>query len=897
MVTPRLTAEPWGKRRSDDTNIETGRLGLVQHSMDVAAVFEALVAVPSVRARLEQLAQVTMTQPVIARLSVLAFLHDIGKASAGFQSKALPDHARAAWLSRAGIRPYQCGHVRVVAALLFNRTLCKRMAETFPLETMLEWGPSVVDLWLAAVSHHGEPITVTVLEGSAEARWLALWKPIDEYDPMEAITTLGSFAQSRFPAAWHDDVAAELPSEPRFVHCFAGLVSLADWIGSNDDPSFFPYDGGYACRATFSRAQARTVIRRMRLDVEDARAALRVRSPSFAETFGNEERSFKPTPLQRAMEDRDLGPIVIAESETGSGKTEAALWRFKTLFESGEVDALAFLLPTRVAAVSLEKRVRTFAQKLFLDPELRPNVVLAVPGYIQADGEQGIPLPRFETLWPDGGDEASAHRRWAAERPKRFLAAAITVGTVDQALLSGLTVRHAHLRGAALLRALMVVDEVHASDAYMTQLLVGLLRRHAEAGGHALLLSATLGSEARERLLAVPSVRLRPNEKRAVTPCALADDAPYPSMTDRSAIRPVGGQATQNRVQVQLRPAMDEPVWIAAEAARAARKGAKVLVVRNTVSGAIAVQTALEAELGIEHPALCRTQGVPAPHHGRFAAQDRQALDEAVELYFGKDAGRGDASVLVGTQTLEQSLDIDADYLVTDLAPADVLLQRLGRLHRHRRSGRPAQFATPAVTVVTPSSRDLEDCLGRGRGRRRHGLGSVYDNLLSIEATWRELEQRAHLSRPAENRSLVEAVTRSTSLGTLAAELGPAWERHWIEYMGGQSAMRGAAEIIHLDWSQPWDDQPWSELGSRLRTRLGLDDRLATFSKQWTSPFGRSLDHLKIPGWMAAGAKESEELATLIEAGGTMLRFRWAERGFVYTRYGLELGGDGDKGA
>ena len=99
------------------------------------------------------------------------------------------------------------------------------------------------------------------------------------------------------------------------------------------------------------------------------------------------------------MTDPDLGPVVIVESETGSGKTESALWRFRTLFEAGEVDALAFLLPTRVAAVSLERRVRTCIKRLFPEPETRLNVVLAVPGYIQSDGERGTPLARFEVLW------------------------------------------------------------------------------------------------------------------------------------------------------------------------------------------------------------------------------------------------------------------------------------------------------------------------------------------------------------------------------------------------------------------------------------------------------------------------------------------------------------------
>ena len=829
-----------------------------------------------------------MTATSIARLSVLAFLHDIGKASAGFQSKALPDEIRSSWLSGAGIRPRECGHTRVMAGLLFDAGRVQRMAEGFPLAAMCRWGRSMTDLWLAAISHHGEPITASALRVAPEKRWKALWRPVGDYDPMQAVAELGCHAQAWFPEAWHEDGDDELPAEPAFVHYFAGLVSLADWIASNDSKDFFPYDlGRDSSRAVVSRIRAREVVRRMRLDVEDARATLRTRAPSFGEVFAEGGRAFEPTPLQRAMTDRDLGPVVIVESETGSGKTEAALWRFRTLFEAGEVDALAFLLPTRVAAISLERRVRACVERLFKNPEGRPNVVLAVPGYIQADGEQAKPLARFEVLWPDSGDHASAHRRWAAESPKRFLTAAVMVGTVDQALLAGLPVRHAHLRGAALLRALMVVDEVHASDAYMTQLLAGLLRRHTQAGGHALLLSATLGSEARERLLAAPQARLKPNERRTEAP-ALSDPAPYPSIADKSGIRTIAGRPLRKGVRVCLAPSIDDPAQIAACAAGAARKGAMVLVVRNTVSGAVAVQAALERQLGIGHPVLWRVRGVPAPHHGRFGSQDRRVLDDAVETSFGKDANRGAGTVLVGTQTLEQSLDIDADYLLTDLAPGDVLLQRLGRLHRHGRRSRPTGFAAPAVTILTPSSRDLGPYLERKRGRVSHGLGTVYENLLSIEATWRELERRDCLSLPQENRNFVEAVTHPTALGALAGQLGASWERHWADYTGANAAKRGAARIVNLDWSEPWDEQNWPDQG-KLRTRLGLDDRLVLFDEPWSSPFDENVDRLKVPGWMAGDAPETEEPATLLASGDGEVRFCWAGRSFAYGRYGLEM--------
>ena len=872
--------------------------------MDVAAVFEALAVLPSIRDRLARLAGGELTETVIARLALLAFLHDIGKVSVGFQSKSLPTEVRGRWLADARIEWNQCGHTHVVAGLLFNAEMKRKMVDTgFPLADMDRWGSPVLDLWLAAISHHGEPILAEDLCTTKERRWTHLWESTDGYDPMAAVAALGRRARRWFPAAWGSNPAEpELPGAPAFVHYFAGLVSLADWIASNDAAGFFPYDGhGDGERAQFSRACAREVLRRMRIDVEDARADLRRRTPAFGDVFRAPYGGpFSATPLQRTMEDRTLGSVVIAESETGSGKTEAALWRFKILFEAGKVDALAFLLPTRVAAVSLEGRVRRFFRQLFPDPELRPNVVLAVPGYIQSDGERGSRnadgaglLSRFETLWPDTAVESAAHRRWAAEHPKRALAAAAAVGTIDQALLSGLPVRHAHLRGAALLRALIVVDEVHASDAYMTELLTGVLRRHVDAGGHALLLSATLGSEARDRLVIQPTRRLQPNQKRSPDGAEDPSQSPYPALSDAQHIRAVAGTSTEKSVRVSLDPAIDDEGQIAAKAADAATAGAKVLVIRNDVKGAVAVQRALEAQLGDEHPALFRAGAVPAPHHGRFAAPDRRVLDEAIEGAFGKFADRGAGAVLVGTQTLEQSLDIDADFLITDLAPVDVLLQRFGRLHRHRRTDRAARFTAPAAIVLIPVSRDLTVYLTRQRGLRRHGIGGVYENVLSIEATWRALEASSELTIPAENRALVEAATRFSELASLAQALGEQWEAHWREYVGVVTSRRGAADTIRLDWSEPWDEQRWpTSPGERTRTRLGLDDRLVELSETWTSPFGQVIERMKIPGWMVKSLEDHEENARITDSTSTELRFHWGGGNFVYNRHGLDFAED-----
>lgn len=232
---------------------------------------------------------------------------------------------------------------------------------------------------------------------------------------------------------------------------------LADWLGSHR--AFFPFSNGHdPDRMAFARQAARKAVAAVGLAVAKTRAAVRVAQAPFARMF-----PFVPNPMQDAVGSLTGSRLAIIEAETGSGKTEAALWRFKQLFADGEVDGLYFALPTRIAATQIHRRVCDAVARLWPD-DGRPRALLAVPGYVKVDDAEarGI-LPGFEVLWADKPDEAEAHRRWAAENPKRFLAAQIAVGTIDQALLSNLQVRHAHLRSAALLRHLLVVDEVHAS--------------------------------------------------------------------------------------------------------------------------------------------------------------------------------------------------------------------------------------------------------------------------------------------------------------------------------------------------------------------------------------------------------------------------------------------------
>ena len=883
------------------------RLSLVAHCIDVAAVVRALLDLPTWRRRLNCLARRELTPLDIDRLTVFAFLHDTGKAGAGFYAKGVTDSERDAWLRRTGGDEKQCGHTRVVAPLLGIDPLYEPHRRALGIDEMRAWGggnpyagQQMLNLWLAAVSHHGDPLAAEELERQSGvfATWL---HPIAGYEPLYGLQQLRDTARALWPAAYEEGPAWGEPAQP-LIHAFAGLVSLADWIGSHADDAYFPYDLGPqdGRRWNVTLARAREVLRRMCIDVEAIRADLRRRSPSFVDVFG-----FAPTDMQRKAAEPAWASPTVLEAETGSGKTEAALWRFKTLFEAGEVDALCFLLPTRVAATGISGRLQQFIERLFPDSALRPNTVLAVPGYLRANGEDGTRLAPFRVLWPDDRERDPLY--WAAENSKRYFAAAAAAGTVDQFLLSTLQTRHAHLRGSVLLRSLVVVDEVHASDRYMRVLLSLALKRHLAAGGHALLLSATLTSDMRDELLrtGLRRARSRPRESQPVATAEVAgdprarSDAPdYPRLSAPGQAPYIGSIAENKSIRHTLSPFMRDADEVAGIAADAVQRGARVLVLRNTVRQAVATQRALEARLGGDHPALFRCRGVAALHHGRYAFPDRRVLDAEVERLFGKGAAADPTPcVLCATQTVEISVDCDADFMITDLAPMDVLLQRLGRLHRHRTRDpcRAAGFRDAQCVILVPPLR-MEDLLQGGGASRGLGIGSrsAYPDLLCLEATWKALEDTTTfpaLEIPLHNRALVERSCSRAALSLLAERSGEAWKEHWKLLEGKVHAQGGQAELNSFDWLKEWREAMPGELNADVRTRLGLDGVELELPQPWdASPFGQRIERLTAPAWMLPPQPgHGPPAMTDAQTWDATLRFRVGDREYIYDRFGLAI--------
>jgi CRISPR-associated endonuclease/helicase Cas3 len=831
----------WGKSAGESQD----RHHLVHHSADVAAVFRELLAQSAWRSRAEAALGSRLADDAAESLTALVFLHDIGKLAPGFQAKA--------WPKADGIR--LIGHLDAGWRWM---AMPRQDALAGAIVYLARW-PGIHEWFAALLAHHGRPVPRPD-EGSATADFPALRC----YDWLREESLLGRCLLEWFPAITR---AAAPPPEPRLLHFFCGLLTLADWVASDRrafefEPEFRP--------DYWQLAQARACARVAEIELAAC--------PPLSGPPGWPLISDHPTPRPAQQTVGALSTderLVLLEAETGAGKTEAALWRFAALLAAGQVDALYFAVPTRAAARQLHGRINKALRRMF---EVPPEAVLAIPGQAVAGEAEGTRLPDFRVLWDDG---AAPPRRWAAEHSARYLAARVAVGTVDQVALGGLQVKYAHLRGASLSRALLVVDEVHASDPYMTEIQRAMVQAHLDLGGHALLMSATLGAVARRRW-------------RNEAPAELSHDAAltYPAVWTSKGLHPIPADPDGAKV-VHLQA---QEGWSGEQAAQlamwSADQGARVLVIRNTVARA---QETFVACLPGAARMLLKVQGIPTLHHSRFAAEDRALLDRAVEQVLGK-AGPLRGRIVIGTQTLEQSLDLCADLLITDLCPMDVLLQRIGRLHRHRRA-RPDGFAQAQVIVLFPEGGldPLTRRANNGLGANASGpsLTGVYVDVPGLQATLDQIAEQRVWRIPAMNRALVEAATHPQALEPLAAAHG--WSAYRQRVVGKALAEMRTAGLVTLDRTLSFLDHeqrvrcfPDDE---KIRTRLGEDGVILTLPVGTIGAFGAPISKLALPSHWSQGLTGEEAVQV---DGGPPIRITVSDRVLQYGPMGLQKGGEDD---
>lgn len=544
---------------------------------------------------------------------------------------------------------------------------------------------------------------------------------------------------------WPDNLT---PTQARVL---AGLTTVADWIGSGqffEDPSadWQPRVG-----------QA----------IEDAGFIPVTMTPdlAFEDIF-----PFSPNAAQvRLAEVASRPGVYLLEAPMGLGKTEAALFVAYQQLARGQASGIYFALPTQLTSNRIHTRFNDFLDAVL--PTGSPHRALLLHGHawlVETEmGEEGRP----------GG-------AWF-NQAKRGLLAPFAVGTLDQALMAVMNVKHGFVRAFGLAGKVVILDEVHTYDAYTGTLLDALIDFLRQAGCTVIILTATLAGERREQLL---GAKVEKDHYPLITACPDTGDpveVPLPAPTAKA-------------VAVSL---IDQEALAIDEALVRAETGQQVLWIENTVAEAqerYRVLAARSAELGIEVGLL----------HSRFTPEHRAAREEVWVALYGNKAWENRARcgrILVGTQVLEQSLDIDADFLISRFCPTDMLLQRLGRLWRHEDTPRPAESRREAW-LLAPE-------LATASARPESAFG-VTAKVYSPYVLCRSLEvwqERNTVSLPGDIRPMIDATYASREeSGDMAR-----WYRELEEGNRRQTGRRAMEQLARGALAQGGKTLPEHKAGTR----------------------------------------------------------------------------------
>ena len=671
---------------------------LLQHLLDTAAVAELLwdrFLAPTIKNKIDGCCGGRGR----SLFALVCGVHDVGKASPAFQAK-VPSLASAAQEAGLGWRELdarsRAWHHTLAGAVILRRVL-----------PAAGWSPDAVSwVWPLIAGHHGVvpgpgKLLSPPQRGNAQGR--GEWEVVQD-------ALVG-----RVAAELDIDLPGIMPTRaPRRAEQLAlcGAVIMADWIAS-DDGHFTGIDD--LGRVSMNLARERAEVGWRKLDLRGGwdPASLPRYPDQVHARFGEPSRPAQTDAVALAAEMTTPG-LLILEAPMGEGKTEAALAATEILAAEFGADGLFVGMPTQATSDPMFSRVRRWAHavapglpvgllhgKQRFNPEwnkLRKQVRFAgVDEFGCADihGTAG-------SEWSTSAEDARLiPAEWFLGH-KRGLLSALTVGTIDQLLHAATRTRHVMLRHAGLAGRVVVLDEVHAYDVYMAQFLFEALRWLADAGVPVVLLSATLPPDLRAEL--VRSYVQGALTARDVDLSTLPAAEGYPSALSVCVVE--GEPQFRTRASVPWRSSFPveveilteepdaDPDQVVAALAGALRDGGCALVVRNTVTRAQRTYAAAKEVFGSDAVLL----------HARLAAGERaDRTGRVLELLGPDDAPpRPRRLVVVATQLAEQSFDVDVDLLITDLAPIDLLLQRIGRLHRHARpeSERPSRVRRPRVIVT-----------------------------------------------------------------------------------------------------------------------------------------------------------------------------------------------------
>ena len=787
--------EFWAKTADTDSGPVVAK-PVLHHLLDVAAVAWVLLNNdPAWTKRIANCSRVDAEQ-VPRLLSLFAGLHDLGKVSAPFQAKC-PELWPGTVLGPFPVTGlHDHGHWKYTAVLM------KEPAVAAILDRISPDIAGCHRLIAAIAGHHGQP------------------PPAEEFgvpflSRKESLPPASCDVASQIVSTLIDTLGVpqilklEQSALEKFDFLLNGIITLCDWIGS--DAQYFPIEpvierdpSAYWQRALQSAEKA--------LTAKGVLAKRLLGSPAFQDIGLPPASDLRP--MQRAAVDLAFGDgpqLFIIEDTTGSGKTEAALMLAARLMAAGKGEGIYFALPTMATANAMHGRLEPVHRRLFDADE--PTLVLA-----HAKARLAGKLKALRGQGAGDGDVAASVNAWVSDNRKLALFADVGAGTVDQAFLGVLRKRHIGLRHAALSRRILIVDEAHSFDRYMVKELETLLQAQAVNGGSAIVLSATLSMDQRQALAeafagGLPGRVANRFGTTTTTPVvATISNTAYPLATriDGSGANevPVGfDERLRRRVGIKRLADRQSATGTAVEAAH---NGAAVCVICNAVDEAVDVYRALCEKL--------KEPGDAMLFHARFALGDRLAIEERVLATFGKDANDTErqGKILVATQVVEQSLDLDFDVMISDLAPVDMLIQRAGRLWRHMEK-RPATVrpvSEPVLHVVCPEPASvadkewLEQVLGKAAFVYRHP-GVMWRSA-------RVLFDAGEICVPDHLRSMIEGV-----YGASAIPLPPCLEAAVGNAEGEEGAHASLADYNTINLAEGY-----AALGGKLSNDETIGTRL-----------------------------------------------------------------------
>lgn len=614
-----------------------------------------------------------------------------------------------------------------------------------------------------------------------------------------------SARQEVFDAYWNvfDLTEPPTPCEPPVAATawLAGLTSVADWIGSN--PEWFPF-GERSDELTTHYQHAQTLAQQALTEIGwPAFGPLLPQGNADTDTLvwrilGSPPQPLSARPLQHVADQllaHANGPtLLLVEAPMGEGKTELAFLAHLRLQAIQGHRGLYIALPTQATSNAMFERTLTFLRSF---PLAHGQDIQLAHGGAALD----VRVHHLRQV-NDSVQESVKSSAWFAQR-KRPLLSPYGVGTVDQTLLAALHVKHHFVRVWGLANRVVVLDEVHAYDTYTSGLIEALLQWLKAMNCSVVLMSATLPARRRAAFLHAWGAQDLP-------------EVPYPRVLMTTPQGTLGASvACRQQAPIHVTGLAEGLDSLANAALNGLQGGGCGVVIVNTVKRAQALYKLLENKLP-QHAELLL-------FHARYPADERHLREQAVLARFGRDGQRPECALLIATQVAEQSLDIDFDFMLSDLAPIDLLLQRAGRLHRHTRT-RPAAHAQPCLSVAGLLPTQLPEL-------KATAWGFVYDPYVLFR-TWSIASKEPLWSLPADIDRLVQAVYDSEPLQeedrpefvkTLDAALG----EHLAKVQEHRSKSLNVALNVDDEPQNAYLDHPRgdedSDDGLRLVTRLGED--------------------------------------------------------------------------